>query len=378
VSTPTENAKPALQTLRIQDVRLPQLDALRGLAALTVFFGHAIPMMPATPSLMHYIDATPVHLLYDGLSAVLLFFVLSGFVLNLKFTSGVNYRRHWVINFLVRRIFRIYPAFLAVVAIGLLLKHYAFNPTLASPFSDWFAKYWRTPVTVQETIRLLTLVGNDLNVEDNPVIWSLTYEMRISLLFPLVVIVVNRGPFWNDITKLVFVYIVGYLFCSNGTIRYLPHFFLGAFCAKYFLTMAGWLARLPSSLKICWVMISILLYQAKALVPIDHSALQVKYVFEQVAGIGAAGLVLACASFRALGTMLRRRLFQFIGVTSYSLYLVHFILLVALGPIVYMRLPSFALTWAVVLMVSYIIAFALFKAVEMPFNKWGHQLARAF
>ncbi len=373
----TEEVEPPIRTLRLQESRLPQLDALRGIAALAVFFGHAIPMMPTIPGLLQSINSTPLHIFYDGLSAVLLFFVLSGFVLNLKFVSKTNYGRHWVINFLVRRVFRIYPAFLAVVAIGLLLKHYAFNPELASPFSEWFAKYWRTPVTGHEMLRVLTLIGKDLNLEDNPVIWSLTYEMRISLIFPVVILAVNHGRLWSDLAKLGVVYVVGYLFCANGTIRYLPHFLVGAFCAKYFLRVAAWLARLPLPLQICWILASILFYQAKAFVPIDHSPIRINYLFEQVAGIGAVGFVLACGSFRALGSLLRGRLFQFIGATSYSFYLLHFIVLIALAPIVYALVPSFVLTWTAALIVSYLAAFALFKFVEMPFNRWGHQLPRA-
>lgn len=373
-----QHSREAQAANRKTDLRLPQLDALRGLAALTVFFAHAIPMMPVQPDFMAVIEKTPLRLCYDGLTAVLLFFVLSGFVLNLKFASLPVYERNWVAQFLVRRVFRIYPAFLAAVGICLLLKHTAFDPAAASPFSDWFAKYWRTPVSWSETMRVLTLIGNGLNIEDNPVIWSLTYEMRISLLFPIIILVVNRGSARSNLFALGIVYVCSFLLCSNGTVRYFPHFVLGAVCARHFGKISTWLKSRPLSVKLIWGGSAWLLYEAKTWLPFDHPTLQTKFLLEQAAAIGAAGFILACASFPTLGKLLQQRIFRFIGVTSYSFYLLHFIMLVALSPLVYARVPSFGVTWAIALVVSYAVALLVYRWIEIPFMTLGGRVARAF
>ncbi|WP_158594027.1 acyltransferase family protein [Cohnella faecalis] len=76
--------------------RYEQLDALRGLAALTVLFSH-LAMTPANvPPLVHqflYRAYSPFSILIKGHQAVFFFFVLSGFVLSLPLLRGskLNY-----------------------------------------------------------------------------------------------------------------------------------------------------------------------------------------------------------------------------------------------------------------------------------------------
>ena len=69
--------------------RYPQLDSLRGLAALTVVFEHCLRIDPwllqgISPWLEWAAQSTPLHILWAGGNAVLLFFVLSGLVLTLR------------------------------------------------------------------------------------------------------------------------------------------------------------------------------------------------------------------------------------------------------------------------------------------------------
>ena len=126
--------------------RLTELDALRGLAALAVFWSHAFGMLASTPPLLKAIQYTPLRVLYDGTVAVLLFFVLSGFVLNLKYVDPENRKGRWAAVFVIRRIFRIYPACLASLCLASVLRMYAFDPALTTNFSSWFQKVWETPV----------------------------------------------------------------------------------------------------------------------------------------------------------------------------------------------------------------------------------------
>jgi peptidoglycan/LPS O-acetylase OafA/YrhL len=66
-------------TLNSSHHRFRQLDSLRGIAALAVYFSHYIGILPhrLTP---HFISVTPVGMLFNGYAAVMFFFVLSGFV----------------------------------------------------------------------------------------------------------------------------------------------------------------------------------------------------------------------------------------------------------------------------------------------------------
>src|SRR4051812_48108680 len=70
--------------------RYQQLDALRGLAALTVVMQHFLSVLPsidghsdnAWVNLWKY---SPLHITWAGYEAVIFFFILSGFVLSLPF-----------------------------------------------------------------------------------------------------------------------------------------------------------------------------------------------------------------------------------------------------------------------------------------------------
>ncbi len=94
--------------------RWSSLDAVRGLAALTVVAHHGFAALPEfwavytgapTSRLATIMAFSPLHLLWEGHQAVLVFFVLSGFVLSLPYWQG-NPPGYG--TFLIRRFCRIY------------------------------------------------------------------------------------------------------------------------------------------------------------------------------------------------------------------------------------------------------------------------------
>ena len=124
--TMTSLTKPDPSKDRVNGQRNGALDGLRGLAAFSVFLSHAQGMIPAT-ALMETLRSSPARILWDGAAAVSLFFVLSGFVLALPFIGPIA-KRLDVADFLVRRVFRIYPAYLVAIGLSLLLRlHARFN-----------------------------------------------------------------------------------------------------------------------------------------------------------------------------------------------------------------------------------------------------------
>lgn len=101
--------------------RSKALDGLRGLAALAVIFYHAIlhhevlvstVLVQPIQSLSSFRDiVTKIALmLFNGNSAVILFFVLSGFVLTLSLHRMQGSPVEILGKFMARRIFRLYPA----------------------------------------------------------------------------------------------------------------------------------------------------------------------------------------------------------------------------------------------------------------------------
>lgn len=104
------------------------LDGLRGLAAVAVIFYHSILAMGPAPlalldppvqsfgttrSILTKIVLTAL----NGNTAVLLFFVLSGFVLSLSLQRETGTTREICVRFLVRRVCRLFPAVIFCMAL---------------------------------------------------------------------------------------------------------------------------------------------------------------------------------------------------------------------------------------------------------------------
>ncbi|MFD0524277.1 acyltransferase family protein [Paractinoplanes durhamensis] len=90
--------------------RMAWLDALRGFAALVVAWYHISPSVIGHLhfSIHHYVDL--------GRYGVMLFFLVSGYVIPMSLERHGSPRKFWV-----GRLFRIYPAFLATVVVALVL-----------------------------------------------------------------------------------------------------------------------------------------------------------------------------------------------------------------------------------------------------------------
>jgi peptidoglycan/LPS O-acetylase OafA/YrhL len=142
--------------------RLAYVDALRLLAAGLVLFQHLVQRHPSWWS-------TPLVQLGPGVAGVVLFFLISGFVIPFSVRSGLHLR-----GFMIRRVMRIYPLFLvalAIIAIG--------------GFTGWLAE-WSDLRSAQP----LRWIGNLLLVQDffgiKPLLgvsWTLIIELAWYALF---------------------------------------------------------------------------------------------------------------------------------------------------------------------------------------------------
>ena len=95
--------------------KLDKLEALRGAAALYVVFHHTIPHESR-------LFNVPVgHLMRFGQEAVILFFLLSGFVINYSFKLSRN--KHFG-NYFAKRFCRIYIPLIAVMLISYFTQSY--------------------------------------------------------------------------------------------------------------------------------------------------------------------------------------------------------------------------------------------------------------
>ncbi len=140
--------------------RIAYLESIRGLAALQVlllhFFAAFAPdlvyALPAGAAIAGAIHLSPLYFLYDGYSAVYIFFALSGYVLTRSFERNPVNPPSLVLG----RVIRLgLPAMAAVLVAAFVMLVFG-KPNVAAgelSGSGWFASQWSTGVSLFAVIR---------------------------------------------------------------------------------------------------------------------------------------------------------------------------------------------------------------------------------
>src|SRR3954471_7977092 len=140
--------------------RILYLESIRGLAAVQVLLLHFLAAfapdlvfsLPSGAAIAGYIHLSPLYFLYDGYSAVYIFFALSGYVLTRSFERNLTQPSSQVLARIVRLGV---PALAAtLVAAALMLSFGKLNAVAGNlSGSAWFASQWNTDVSLVSVIR---------------------------------------------------------------------------------------------------------------------------------------------------------------------------------------------------------------------------------
>ncbi|HEY2154898.1 MAG TPA: acyltransferase [Isosphaeraceae bacterium] len=364
--------------------RYESLDSLRGVAAVCVVIAHLFgpillsDRLPA-PATIRFLRLTPMRIFWDGGSAVWLFFVLSGFVLALPYYSGRALRYG---PYLVRRGCRIYPPYIVAVAAAALLKTLLYrgpSPTMTATLNEW----WGLPTTPRALLDHLALISS-VDERFDPVTWSLTQEMRVSILFPLIMAVLLRIP---DAASLVLALaMVPLALRADGLVRnhlhwdldlcqtwiYVPMFVIGALLAKHREALADRVASWPRLARDGLAVLAVSAIAYAPLLPFYVMKLPVRIY---AGTFGTALLIVAALGLSRFSSLLHAPAAIFLGRVSYSIYLWHLIVYLGLSfslrealPIPWVQLVSFALVLPV--------AALAYRAIEAPSIALGRGLSR--
>ena len=198
--------------------RLDSLDSVRGLATLQVLFHHCLITLPLFWALFNHeigysnqqalpylATNSPLHFIWAGPEGVLLFFVLSGFVLYKSISEQANFN---YLSYLCKRLFRLYLPFLAIITIAALLLNYVFlNHPQLNETSSWFNGMWKNKITALDFRNYLLLDGDFHNLDTT--LWSIGAEIKISIIFPIIVLFYKRLNLMQSALTIV-IYIVFY------------------------------------------------------------------------------------------------------------------------------------------------------------------------
>ena len=166
MTTPVENVAPATHAgdrvhgARMSNGRLEFLDALRGIAALVVAIQHTSEVIWPQVVAFSHIWWRP------GEFGVLVFFICSGFIIPASMERRGNLAEFWI-----GRAFRLFPLYLAVVGLGLV--------AFATPWAAPGPGYRVVSDSLINTTMLQVFSGRPLVIGAS---WTLGYEMVFYLL----------------------------------------------------------------------------------------------------------------------------------------------------------------------------------------------------
>ncbi|ETI67543.1 acyltransferase family protein [Neobacillus vireti] len=366
--------------------RLEQLDSLRGLAAVTVMFSHFSDV--TTTYLFSVLFArTPLKVLINGHSAVLLFFVLSGFVLSLPLLNGrpINYS-----VFVGRRILRIYMPYLVSIILSILLSLVLSRGGIGG-LSDWFNITWTSKISISLLYEHLLLIGNIHSDAFNNVIWSLVHEMRISLLFPLVFLIVKKFDWKYSILIgffLSFFSILndnfgfqvsnGYFTTNWDTLHYASMFIIGGVIAKHFKEIIMMYQSLSKLIKWILFISAFVFYNYPGvgirILNIINFPYPARVLMDYIGGMGAVLFIVIALGSGKVTKLLMLKPINFIGKISYSLYLYHLVVLLSLTYLLYSVVPI-GVIFLLTIVVSICFSTLAYFFVEVPFMKLGKKIS---
>lgn len=309
-------------------LRLEFLDGIRGWASLMVFFYHLIIQLLAntTPSY----KSKYLAFLLDGEFAVFIFFVLSGFVLSIKFILSPG--KYSLAQAALARYFRLMLPIIitSFMAYMLMLAHAMYNVQAAglarSP--DWMGSYFNFEPTLAYFWQFnLYYVFFNFNpgANFNPVLWTIAYEFTGSMLVYLILGLFRTAK--NQTYLVPLAVLILFNLVHNPIIAC---FAIGYVLAELYVAYGK---RLESSV---WINgLATLLF----VVPIVFSTF-FRTGHHFYLALLATLLVVSVSFSCVLKRFFSNKVSRFLGRISFPLYLIHLPLICSFSAYLFLTLPT--------------------------------------
>ena len=204
--------------------KLQKLEALRGFAAFYVVLFHTFPQKI-------YLLGINVGILFRfGSEAVIVFFVLSGFVIKYSFekSKDKSFKQYFK-----RRFIRLYVPLIFIFTLGYLIKSYS-EGTLSDPeWSSLLGNLFMLQDVISQKPNVISPV-----YMGNGVLWSLSYEWWFYMFFFIAIVNISNKKLNKWINVIVIVGAITYLFYPfilNRLVMYFAIWWTGARFADLYL-----------------------------------------------------------------------------------------------------------------------------------------------
>lgn len=372
--------------------KISYLDGLRGVAAINVMLMHFfIVLLPAMiysdrmPSHLGNLEkiftSTPLGLIGAGNFSVCIFFVLSGYVLTQKYFKTKD--RSIIISGAVRRYIRLFVPVFAATMLSFLLAstgmfHYFIEAVMISGNNN-YANYWTFTPDLVEAIKQAAwgtfFAGDDTY---NPVLWTMSVEFYGSML------VFAMALFFGSLRARWTFYLAAVVLFLN---TYYLAFIIGMGLADVF---NGKTSIFKTSNK---VILSIVLASGLFLgsYPVgtvtadslyaflDNGFFQTpKYAYHI---LGAGMLMYVLLNSQRMQKIFSSPVLVFLGKISYSLYLVHFLVISTLTCALFLVLHP-VLPYGAAVLISCVLSVLVIIPLSYLFYRYvdmrGIKLSKVF
>ncbi len=311
--------------MRSANIRyLPAVDHLRAFAALLILVYHGLHVMAyrlrfdADFGIDHWLQPGNPLLaaLAEGHTAVGLFMVLSGFILTFgSLDAAIAYR-----PFIRNRLLRTYPLFLLLVFAGVA--------SLPGGFA------W--PAALQTVAGFANLPGALVAPPFTSMLWTIAVEWQFYVLMPLLLVVLKKG--WRRNLLGMLAVLLVFRVCAvlvGGSPREIAYQNILGRLDQFLIGMwAAWAYRqwplsrrsgaLCAALALAAVVAALATFNAIGGWPVQAGW---KVVWPTLEGVMWAAFLLGYVSWASQPTGAWSRVLVWIGTISYSIYLIHFVVI---------------------------------------------------
>jgi peptidoglycan/LPS O-acetylase OafA/YrhL len=215
----------------------------------------------------------------------------------------------------------------------------------------------------------------------NAGIWSLVVEARISLVFPLILLLAMRWPWWLSLVSSWALGSILGLASGTGDVTSfaqtpaaVPLFVIGTVAAKHRSELAAFWNRLDPTRRLGLMLGAGVIYTLPGTIPFGW-ILRSHWLLDPAIGLSLLPVLAAALAGGHVTHALEMRPLHWLGERAYGVYLLHPPLLMLAAVVAGRSVWALSLAQCAAFLLLLLLAHLLYLLVELPSIRFGHRLS---